>query len=522
MQVLSGESGKPLAGVTVDLYQYNWQQGHRKVAERAQRRRRPVHRWRIPRIRSATGYFLFARQGSQRRAQCRLLPAFPQRRSPRTVRASLIYTDRSVYRPLQKVLWKVLAYGGRADQARYNTLPSTPVEVSLIDPNGQTVDARTVTTNGFGSAAGEFTIPAGRLLGNWRLRSSLNGQATIRVEEYKRPTFEVTFKDPESALRLNRPATFTGEVKYYFGLPVTSGAVKWRATREPVYPMWWGWYGTRRQLFAGSDRRRRHRSPGQRRNFQNHLYPRGGRAQGRRVERHHVSLPGERRCDGRRRRNPLGLQDLPARLCFGRGELQRATPAFSAKESRPRSPCERTDLNGAPRAGKGTWRLVTLQQPARTPLPADFPVQSANPARPARNAGEITALRGTRCARAGTRDYDFRTVLRGWPDGAERAGGSLTHDATSDARITLPALPAGAYRLHYQTTDDFGAACRDLVGVHRRRAKHDLSRSLPFSLPRRIPNPSAAGRGFSRFPVSPTSRILLKSGAAAGWRNGAS
>jgi len=70
-------------------------------------------------------------------------------------------------------------------------------EVSLIDPNGQIVDARTVTTGSFGSAAGEFTIPAGRLLGNWRLRSSLAGQAAIKVEEYKRPTFEVTIKDPE-------------------------------------------------------------------------------------------------------------------------------------------------------------------------------------------------------------------------------------------------------------------------------------------------------------------------------------
>jgi len=88
-------------------------------------------------------------------------------------------------------------------------------------------------------------IPAGRLLGNWRVRSSPNGEAFIRVEEYKRPTFEVTFKDPESPLRLNRPAMFSGEVKYYFGLPVTGGAVKWRATREPVYPMWWGWHGER-------------------------------------------------------------------------------------------------------------------------------------------------------------------------------------------------------------------------------------------------------------------------------------
>lgn len=59
------------------------------------------------------------------------------------------------------------------------------------------------------------------------------------MEEYKRPTFEVTLKDAKAQLRLNRPATFQGEARYYFGMPVTSGSVRWRAYREPVLPWWW-------------------------------------------------------------------------------------------------------------------------------------------------------------------------------------------------------------------------------------------------------------------------------------------
>src|SRR5581483_7186170 len=69
-----------------------------------------------------------------------------------------------------------------------------------------------------------------------------DGATRVRIEEYKRPTFEVSLLDPEGALKLNRAATLTGEAKYYFGLPVTNGKIKWRVVREPVYPWWWGWY----------------------------------------------------------------------------------------------------------------------------------------------------------------------------------------------------------------------------------------------------------------------------------------
>ena len=74
--------------------------------------------------------------------------------------------------------------------------------------------------------------------------------ASIRVEEYKRPTFETTLDVPKDPLRLNRPATFRGGSKYYFGLPVTNGSVAWRVTREAEYPWWWGWWGGSRPAGA--------------------------------------------------------------------------------------------------------------------------------------------------------------------------------------------------------------------------------------------------------------------------------
>ena len=143
---------------------------------------------------------------------------------------------------LQITEGKVVAYRGRGDEGRFATLPEASLTVELLDPNREVVASQAVTTNSFGTASGGFQVPVGRLLGSWSLRASLGGESAIRVEEYKRPTFEVELSDPEAALRLNRPATLGGEARYYFGLPVGSGDVTWQVSREPVYPRWWYWY----------------------------------------------------------------------------------------------------------------------------------------------------------------------------------------------------------------------------------------------------------------------------------------
>ena len=112
-------------------------------------------------------------------------------------------------------------------------------------PTNTVSQTRTVTANDFGTVSGEFAIPTGRALGVWRVATSLGGaDARVHIEEYKRPTFETTLKDPAEPLRLNRPARLTGEARYYFGLPVAAGNVRWRVTRTPQYPwcFWWrGW-----------------------------------------------------------------------------------------------------------------------------------------------------------------------------------------------------------------------------------------------------------------------------------------
>ena len=164
--------------------------------------------------------------------------------------AGMMFSDRGAYRPGQKILWKLLLYRGGETYKDYKVAPSTPFEINLVDINGQKVAIKSGTTNSFGTASGFFEIPTGRALGQWSMHAIVkNGPGDqlatkwIRVEEYKRPTFFAEFVPPKDSLRLNAKAKLEGQVKYYFGSPVTDGKVKWRVTRSPRMPSWWGWWG---------------------------------------------------------------------------------------------------------------------------------------------------------------------------------------------------------------------------------------------------------------------------------------
>ncbi len=459
-RVVSGSRGTPVAGASVALWKLDWQSGHHRL-DSAISGTDGLVTFEPPSDRGGS-YFLVAKKG----ADAALDPSasgFWRSTPPPERSAALVYTDRSVYRPLQEILWKVVAYRGH--EARFSTLPETLLTVSLHDANGQAVETKSVKTNGFGTAAGEFAIPAGRLLGGWSIRTSLGGSAGVQVEEYKRPTFEVTLKEPAEALRLNRPATLRGEARYYFGLPVASGLVRWRVTREPVWPSWgwWRWSAPSVQVQTVATGTATLREDG---SFEMTFTPKAdeksaeGPGANRDVTwRYAVRADvtdegGETRSADRRFR--LGFVAVEARI-------ERSTNFFLEGKTASVS-IARTDLDGGLRAGKGVWRLIRLVPPEKTLLPADLP--SKNP--------EYGASRGENDAdEPGRQQQGVRTPgdrlrprwdtrfsaeewMRDWPEGAEVASGATEHDAKGEARIEFGKLRAGAYRLLYETEDGFG------------------------------------------------------------------
>jgi len=495
-QCVSGESGKALSGVEVMLYKYDWQQGHHRIESKTTGDDGVVH-FAHEKGRESYQHFLVARRGIDQTVDPQYLGlSGKQKRTERT--ASLVYTDRSVYRPLQKVLWKVLAYRGGAENWKYSISPETPVTVSMLDANRQVVETKTVSTNGYGTASGEFLIPSGRLLGGWSIQANPSGVSSIRVEEYKRPTFEVKILDPASPLRLGRPARLTGEARYYFGLPVVNGQVAWRVSREPVYPWWWwgcwdwsarGGRGAGVQVVANGT------SPlGADGKFALAFTPEAGEkdVSSKGVTfRYSLSVDvtdegGESRSANRSFR--LGFVSVEASLGSETQFFREGAPAELS--------LRRSDLDGIARAGKGGWRLMALAAPARALLPADQPIERAPTGkgdREVRTAGDD--LRPRWDSR-----YSPDSVLRQWADGRKISEGTVVHDDKGEAKIVLPNLSAGAYRLRYETLDDAGAKFET--------EKTFLVAGRGFS---GVPLPFVALAESSSVPVGGTARLLVQS-----------
>jgi uncharacterized protein YfaS (alpha-2-macroglobulin family) len=482
----SGATGWPIADAEVSLYRADWRRGHREVA----RRKTGIDgivRFELRELKRES-HFLLARWRDHVAVDATYL--YPQPDPERGVHSgSFLYTDRTVYRPQQDMHWKVVAYRGGGEAIRYRTQPRTSVTVTLVDANGDEVTSETVKTNDFGSASGSFEVPAGRLLGRWFLRASLGGQTEIRVEEYKRPTFEVTVDDPSSPMRLNRPAALTGEARYYFGLPVVVGDVGWRVTREPVYPRWWWWWGRQPeepQIVASGDADL-DEDGGFEIRFTPEVDEREAETEGMsynyRLSVDVTDEGGETRSASRVFR--LGFVSIEARIT--------SEEQFFIAREQARVSIVRSDLNGSPRPGSGKWRLVRLAQPDRALLPADQPVPVPPDDDRYRTDGDLQRPRwGT--------DLQYRAVLAQWDDGEQIAKGTLDHGEDGSAAFDLPDLSAGAYRLRYETEDDFGATARtgrEFLVAGRR--------ATPVALPALLEVERAS------VPVGETARLLVRS-----------
>ena len=146
-----------------------------------------------------------------------------------------IFTDRGIYRPGQTVHVSLLAYNvtkgvETAVEAGQN------VKVSLYDANYNSIGEATVMTNEYGVAATEFTLPEKTLSGLFHIRTA-SGSESFRVEEYVRPTFEVSIQRPKVNYRQGDTITVKGAAKAYSGAPLGNARVVYNVKRQQSW--WW-------------------------------------------------------------------------------------------------------------------------------------------------------------------------------------------------------------------------------------------------------------------------------------------
>ena len=147
-----------------------------------------------------------------------------------------IYTDRMLYRPGQTVHASVLAYQN-VKGMEVSVRPELHMTLSLRDANGTEVEKKELTTDSYGAASADFQLPTTGLTGQFTLRTSGGGYQSIRVEEYKRPTYEVSFDEVKTAYKAGDTVMVRGMAKSFAGVPVQGGKVKYKVERRRAF--WW-------------------------------------------------------------------------------------------------------------------------------------------------------------------------------------------------------------------------------------------------------------------------------------------
>jgi len=157
---------------------------------------------------------------------------------------TFFYLDRAIYRPGQVVYFKGLMVNtdGKKD---HQVVTDKKTKITFYDANSQKITEATFTTNEYGTFNGKFTIPFGKIGGQYYIANE-NGSQYFRVEEYKRPKFEVKFVPIKGSYSLNDKVTAEGFAETYSGVNLNDVDVNYRVVRTAYFPYydyrWWGFY----------------------------------------------------------------------------------------------------------------------------------------------------------------------------------------------------------------------------------------------------------------------------------------
>ena len=196
-------------------------------------------------------WLIVARTDAGRLAYAGFAQAWWGHRHDQDYNATRVFTvtDRPVYRPEQTVKFKFWIEASKYDQPDKAEFANREFTIQINNPQGEKVFEKPMTTDAYGGIEGEYPLAKGAMLGTYRLLVMNNFQqgGTFRVEEYKKPEFEVKIDAPTVPVALGESVTATIKARYYFGAPVTRGTVKYKVLRTPHDSRWhpsarWDWF----------------------------------------------------------------------------------------------------------------------------------------------------------------------------------------------------------------------------------------------------------------------------------------
>ncbi|MGB7326996.1 MAG: alpha-2-macroglobulin family protein [Rubripirellula sp.] len=236
--VLDARSGEPVVDAKVEAW---------AMDQNAQRRGpMPAVRTDVNGMFRITGQnkrqiVLYASHGNQALSTESSYHLYASRKQDATVRQTIFFTDRSIYRPGQTIQFKGICLLSDPTSDRYETMSRENVTVVFSDPNGKEIESLNLRTNDYGSFTASVTAPRDRLMGRMTLavQGVPSGQTAVTVEEYKRPKFQVELASPNGDVKLGGDVVVAGEATAYTGAAIDGASVSWRVVRSVRYPVWW-------------------------------------------------------------------------------------------------------------------------------------------------------------------------------------------------------------------------------------------------------------------------------------------
>ena len=146
-----------------------------------------------------------------------------------------LFTDRSIYRPGQTVYVAALVHT-TSNFINTQAKADRTLTLRLRNANYKIVEEKQVTTDKYGKASAEFILPTGQLNGRYTIECD-QARQQFRVEEYKRPTYEVTFEEVKTLYKAGDTLAVEGQARSYAGVGVQGAKVKYTVKRRIAY--WW-------------------------------------------------------------------------------------------------------------------------------------------------------------------------------------------------------------------------------------------------------------------------------------------
>ena len=450
-------SGEPVAGATVTLFVREQQGNHpQRLVEAGNATTNQEGRYEM-RLEQGREYVVLASAtiDNKRHEAATDATSFWRNVQPESQATIVLVTDRGIHRPGQIVFYKGIACVSDFAAGEYRAVDRREIDVVFRDANGREVATARHTTTANGSFHGNFPIPAGALPGQWSIlaqspgANGFSGGTGVRVEEYKRPKFQVKLATPEKSPPLGGEVVLSGTATTYTGVSVAGAKVRWHVERAVRFPLWCRWFFPGLPFDGGGQRIARGTAVTDAAGKFTITFP----AQpDRSVPKE--SLPvftyrvvadvtdpsGETRSD--ERSVNAGYTDTEASLT---AEAWQATGA-DEKPAAVAITLATTTLDGQPRGAAGTLTVSKLVQPAEVSRRSFFDVGAAPAPRPIRGRRG----QGRAVVRPAQRSQPNPADPETWAVGEAVLKEQVTTDKATGKLVATATLPAGIYKAVFE------------------------------------------------------------------------